>query len=375
MSAETKDPPVVKEVTKERSGFNRFLPLPLDSFPKESREYRRARFIRSATWPLMLLMFGYVIYNIIGGDWRMVALEAGSMLLLWYVGHNLSTERRLNQAGWIMLLWFTFMIILFVFRGKAETYSYVWLFGASLMAFPILGTKKGLLFSLVVYVPVAILFFLQAFQRISVYSLANLILALSMLIIIVFYYENGHEAAEKALDEKQQKLEFLATTDRLTGLRNRLYIEEFIEAQFKKAKAEKDKVFWSILLLDIDHFKTVNDSYGHQQGDIILQAVAKHLREEVKDNGVVARWGGEEFLVTLYGYNLSEAVALAEEIRHLVSSTPEGDRLKITLSAGVSTYKAEDNYDSLLKRADDGLYYAKMRGRDLVVSENELRKR
>ena len=124
-------------------------------------------------------------------------------------------------------------------------------------------------------------------------------------------------------------------------------------------------------MLDIDHFKKVNDVYGHSAGDIVIQWVADELVQQIAHNGWVARYGGEEFTVCLPGFNLEQANELAETVRLSVEKAKipicNGEELNITISAGVSS-SSESNLEELLKVADKRLYDAKRNGRNQVVS-------
>ena len=156
----------------------------------------------------------------------------------------------------------------------------------------------------------------------------------------------------------------LAITDSLTGLPNRRHFIERAEAAF--ASSERPL---SALMIDVDHFKTVNDERGHLVGDAVLAEVARRIRASVPDDVTVGRFGGEEFALVLRGADLDAARALAEAVRGAVSSSPVetscGD-LAMTVSIGVASAEGARDLNELLKRADDRLYDAKHNGRDRV---------
>ncbi|MCL2194004.1 MAG: diguanylate cyclase [Treponema sp.] len=169
-------------------------------------------------------------------------------------------------------------------------------------------------------------------------------------------------------------IERLSLVDQLTGIPNRRSFDERINAEWKRAIREGGPAPISILVMDVDHFKTYNDTYGHQQGDLALQVVAgvfsRHLKRSVD---FAARWGGEEFIGLLPGTSLDGALEIAEDIRKSVENMEidhyNGSSSKITVSIGVSTQKPTQSTwtDSFISMADRALYNAKAAGRNRVA--------
>jgi diguanylate cyclase (GGDEF)-like protein len=158
----------------------------------------------------------------------------------------------------------------------------------------------------------------------------------------------------------------MSITDGLTGLYNIGYFKLLLDAEVNLAKQNPTKKF-SIVMADIDYFKKFNDTYGHQVGDLVLKEVAGVLKNSLRASDVVARYGGEEMIVLLWGSPLKEALIIAEKIRKNIENHIVHDQqkiYKITVSFGVAAYKPEDNIETLIKRADDGLYKAKQSGRN-----------
>jgi two-component system cell cycle response regulator len=174
------------------------------------------------------------------------------------------------------------------------------------------------------------------------------------------------------LRENHRRSLSLALTDELTGLYNRRYVLAHLNELL--ARGGKDDEQIAVLMLDIDHFKSVNDNYGHPAGDDILRELAARLLRQVRSVDLVARLGGEEFVAVMPETNLMDATAVAERLRVAVNAEPftvkaSGERLPVTISIGVAaTDDADEGIDALLKRADDGLYAAKNGGRNRVVS-------
>ncbi len=170
--------------------------------------------------------------------------------------------------------------------------------------------------------------------------------------------------------QQQKELKSMALHDQLTGLYNRHFLIEMAEQKVASALRHKDDL--SILMVDIDHFKNINDTHGHQMGDTILQLVGRLLGNKYrKDDVVSVRFGGEEFVVLLNRCDLEQATICAEKIRQDIEDLkPEG--LTVTVSIGTASLKPSDNdFTTLLQRADDALYQAKDLGRNRVVSDSD----
>jgi two-component system cell cycle response regulator len=177
---------------------------------------------------------------------------------------------------------------------------------------------------------------------------------------------------ERLRNNVQQSIE-LAVTDPLTGLYNRRYMENQVGMLVDNA-ANRGKTL-SVLALDVDHFKSVNDTYGHAAGDKVLIELATRVKEQIRSLDLPCRIGGEEFLVVLPDTDIGVAYCVAERLREAVSNRPfdagEGQpMLPITISIGVSGFEdSNDSLEAMLKRADDALYKAKSSGRNRVIAD------
>ncbi|MFP4208814.1 MAG: diguanylate cyclase [Wenzhouxiangella sp.] len=163
---------------------------------------------------------------------------------------------------------------------------------------------------------------------------------------------------------EQQKLTEQASRDALTGLLNRRAGEQaLIRAQ--QAASADDQPF-AVLMADIDHFKRINDSYGHASGDRVLQSVAGVLKDQIRDSDHAIRWGGEEFLIVLANASGQVALATAERIRTTVAASCDAEAGSVTLSLGCGQWQPEESIEALVRRVDMALYTAKNAGRNRV---------
>ena len=177
--------------------------------------------------------------------------------------------------------------------------------------------------------------------------------------------EDHAKDLEKTIRQKHME----AITDPLTGLYNRAAYVQALEKAWMKW--EKDKVPSTMLVWDIDHFKLINDRHGHAAGDKVLQSVAKKLETGVRKGDILARFGGEEFVMLLSDKSLGEGMQLAERIRELISSTEftyKKQPLHVTISCGVASFINKDTPTKIFERADKALYKAKRDGRDRVAT-------
>ena len=164
----------------------------------------------------------------------------------------------------------------------------------------------------------------------------------------------------------------LSTTDLLTGLANRQHVDARLVATLAQASAQDRPL--GLIMLDIDHFKAINDRYGHLRGDTVLAALGALLRGGVPGGCEIGRWGGEEFVVLCPGMPLYAASRLAEDLRRATHAlVAETAGLRVTCSFGVAAARAGDTGESLLARADQALYAAKSLGRDRVETEEAQR--
>ena len=175
---------------------------------------------------------------------------------------------------------------------------------------------------------------------------------------------------EDKLVEAREKMRFKATHDALTSLWDRGAILALLQSELSRSRREHSPV--SLLLCDIDHFKEVNDRYGHLAGDEVLQEVSKRLQDAVRSHDAVGRYGGEEFLIVMGGTRGDELKDRAEQVRNAISCLPFSTKhgmIPVSLSLGVTTIEDWDKslpIEPFLKEADDALYRAKAAGRDRV---------
>jgi diguanylate cyclase (GGDEF)-like protein len=175
-----------------------------------------------------------------------------------------------------------------------------------------------------------------------------------------------HELVEM-LEEKTQNLERLTLIDVLTGLGNRRSLHLQMEEEIERMRRYSADTF-SLVVIDVDRFKDVNDRFGHLVGDEVLMAIADEMNGLVRKNDLAVRWGGEEFAVLLSSSPLSAATAFANRLRALIEERVFADGVKVTISAGVGEYAEGEDEKTFFHRVDRALYAAKEKGRNRVVT-------
>jgi len=204
----------------------------------------------------------------------------------------------------------------------------------------------------------------------------NVVLELLFVILMALFFGIYRELSQKKfkrdmnellaeVEEKNAMLKRLSTTDKLTGLNNRIKIDEVLNSNLHMF--ERYENVFSVILIDIDHFKRVNDTYGHPVGDEVLRQFAKILKKSARITDTVGRWGGEEFMIIASETDSFGATKFATIIKNIVSEHDFPKVGRVTASFGLSQISVGDSIEDLVNRADLALYSAKESGRNRVV--------
>ncbi len=281
----------------------------------------------------------------------------GLVALIWFTFFMPNLAVRVLIASGVNLI-YSFAVIHALVQHRRTERSYA---GAFLI---------GLLLVVAVLVIARVVYYASiGASAASITVTGNLVAALSPLLIAALPIVGTTAFALLCFERIRGELHLLATTDALTKLANRRTIAEQAARLFEKARQTTQPL--SVAVIDIDHFKRINDKYGHDAGDLVLTRVAGILNENVRGTQLVGRQGGEEFVALFEDANALEAQAAAERLRAAVADAtqPLGEPLEtVTVSIGVATISASDaSFDELLRRADRALYAAKLAGRNRVA--------
>ncbi|HQR29840.1 MAG TPA: diguanylate cyclase, partial [Anaeromyxobacteraceae bacterium] len=197
-------------------------------------------------------------------------------------------------------------------------------------------------------------------------------LLMSLVVVGAFVLLQRQLGAESAQVRKRREAEGKAReasrradTDALTGVPNRQAFNDALAREFARARRFRQPL--SVVLVDLDHFKRVNDEHGHAAGDQVLTGAARLLESRVRESDLAARWGGEEFAIIASMTDAAGAVRLAEKLRGMLEVTHMGPPVRVTASFGVAELRPDDGVDDLIRRADEALYRAKQEGRNRVA--------
>lgn len=197
-------------------------------------------------------------------------------------------------------------------------------------------------------------------------QIINTIMIFWCISVIAYVFSKDSQALERKLIDYNNQLQDQANTDALTGLYNRRKAMQYLEQILTPSNSS----FTSICICDIDFFKRVNDNYGHDVGDIVLQNLADIMTTTLDKNILAARWGGEEFLLVFSGYNGDEAYARLETLRSNIKALKfkaKEETFSITMTFGLAEYDFNSDIDAIIKEADEKLYMGKENGRDQIV--------
>lgn len=335
-----------------------------DSLKELARPYRKA--VLKAL--LVLAIIGAILFsslNILKGSFPLAIVEIAMGVYSIIVYRTIRHTRHLER--WIiayLIPFFTAMMFALA-TPRATSSAHAWVLLIPIISHLLMGRRLGLAVSLF-YMGIAAVIFLFRHQdqpqMMQALPIANIAVISLCILVFSHVYEVTREMSERQLMK-------LAQTDPLTGLANRARLSDIFEREKQRARRYSSPM--SVLILDLDHFKNVNDDHGHETGDLALQHIAHIFRDCLRATDLAARLGGEEFGILLSNTNSQQAMEVAEKIRRAVASTPltiNNNVIRLTLSGGVAELGTDgDTLRDLVREADIRLYKAKESGRNQIV--------
>lgn len=299
---------------------------------------------------------------------------AASMVPLLFFSKD---SRRYNAISRYFMLSISCLFLAGFIYSSLETDNKYFLLLYPIAAFSIRGVKEGVGWSFVLLISLVFLYLAKPESH-AQFSFIYFIVAFFMVGYVVYHYRYYEilnfkhiQQVEQQKDQRIQEQEMqakvlqeLCHTDFLTNLNNRQKLDSVLQAEVSKCGQEL--YCFSVILMDVDHFKQVNDHYGHQTGDSVLQEIANILLQNTNDTDVVGRWGGEEFIIVACGKNKLYAEQLAEKLRVSIENHLFPEVGHKTASFGISHYQNSESIEMLIERSDKALYKAKEEGRNCV---------
>lgn len=356
------------------SRFSRILIKIGSSSPLEPYE-RRKRI--SAVFVLLTIMsatFLFSIYHFLSGHfiiflWDCVGFFA-SLFVLLYLRKNETTE----VVDWMLGMGLVTFCSITTILGRTEISIFLWAFMLPIACFSVMGKKKGMAVTIIYFFLNLLLMTAPEHIMRSKPYVSFVVIRFSIVYIIlafiIYYYESSQQMLINYIQYEKEEFAKASKQDPLTGLYNRREMWSRMEIE-KERQLRMSKPF-TVIIGDIDNFKNVNDTFGHDTGDYVLITLAKIMKDMVRGIDFTARWGGEEFLIMLVETNLDDGQNVAERIRRKIESTKfeyKDLTIPITMTFGLSVYKgASDNIEDCIKRADQALYRGKYQGKNKVVA-------
>lgn len=329
-------------------------------------EPRVAVVIRHVVWVGIVAHAGFIPLFAWLGQPRLSAFNVVSVLT-WVAARFANQSGRSTVAMWLLTAEVVTHAVLAVMAlGWSSGFQYYliplvpfMMFNDRLRSPVVLGAAAGLILlyaGLQYLAPADSMYPLRTALRVT-----NVVTPFLALGLISYYFRLASTAAERAMER-------MALTDPLTGLLNRRRMNQHLAEQC--ARFTETRAPFCVALADVDHFKHINDAHGHAVGDRVLKLAAALFREALRGQDVVARWGGEEFLVLLPETGIDAAADVANRLRAVAEAKLGGSadlEARVTLTLGVAEYRSESGLETCLKAADDALYRGKTSGRNRVV--------
>lgn len=316
---------------------------------------------------ILILMAGY--FAIIGtlnvlvfADYAFAALDYIGMtgVLATLVYFHRSGELLITSRLVVALL--VAVMLVFIHMADGRSYSLMWITLLPPVSFFLLGRRAGAWICAAVFLYVIVFVYLRLPHWPAVEpGLGTWLNTVEILTAHWFLFR----LYEKSRAEAFAELEHLSETDKLTGLLNRSRLDDMLQQELQRY--ERTGQPFSLVLCDVDHFKRINDEYGHLTGDEILRNIAAFLREHMRSIDFCGRWGGEEFLIICPDTPGEAANAIIDRLREAARRDGLAENIPVTLSFGIATPAPEETAEQLLQRTDRALYEAKRTGRDRVV--------
>ena len=300
----------------------------------------------------LLLLTPLALYNALAGH-RLLGVGALTVVgviggVTWQVRHGR------NHRPLLIVLMISAMVFVAMSVYRQGIVGILWCYPLIVGNYFLLDARTGQQYNVVVLL-VAIPLGFTFFEPGLALRIAATLIAVSILSAVSI----------RVVADQARMLRALAVTDPLTGVYNRMLLQDTLEQAI--GHFARNQLPTSLVAIDIDHFKQINDTRGHDAGDVVLRHVAGLLRQRVRRADKLFRLGGEEFLVVLTGSGQTSALAVAEALRTAIENLRPLPDLVVTASAGVATITTDDDWQGLMKRADENLYRAKTAGRNCVI--------
>lgn len=315
---------------------------------------------------ILIVVIGFSVFAgstnlIFFNSYLLGALNVVSVILSLSLAYYYHRSANVRITSWLLCGIVIFNMLSLIGITKGSSYTLIWMTILPPICFFLLGRKGGSWAVGLSFGIVAAYVFYMRTERITnsltLGAFLNIFCAFVVLWLLFRHYEESRENGYIALEQ-------LSSTDKLTGLYNRSKLDEILTEQLGIASRMKQPM--AVVLADCDHFKVVNDKFGHLYGDYVLKMLAEILASHVREADFVGRWGGEEFFIVCPNTTIKEAEALIERLREKIASFPLRHERNVTMTFGIAGKNQSDDMTSIVNRADKALYQGKEGGRNTV---------
>ncbi|GAA3971876.1 diguanylate cyclase [Allohahella marinimesophila] len=354
---------------------------------QEEEHRRRTRFLLLFSASTSVILSGIGIKVLLNGmlGYGLALLTASAVTLFALVQYHLLKRRVLFEN--ITVFAMSALILLLVATGGEKGTAALWSYIYPLLITYVIGLRRGIIYCTLMYIALfTIVLVPEVLGLQSPYSdefKLRYLLSYLFTTLFSFVIESSRQASSDELLRLGKDIETASRMDVLTGLANRRHMQSLLdEAEYDYGRSETD---YAVLMVDVDHFKKVNDRYGHSAGDVALQSLASIFANGLRQTDTASRWGGEEFLVLLRSSSASDALQIAERIRAETEqleipcdtdvaadeddTTATDNVIRLTVSVGVALRHQGKSLDATLLTADNCLYQAKHAGRNRVCPQ------
>ncbi|MBA6389989.1 GGDEF domain-containing protein [Colwellia sp. BRX10-3] len=320
---------------------------------------------RSAAEKMLLILSAFAVITIspfvylrwLDGDMLMAFIDGTLVVVTATFFTFVYITRQVDTAKLVLSSFFAVAIVSIVaIRGQSHLF---WLYPCMIAFYYILPARPAGIICFIAIMLIALILWPVT----STLEFLTITLTLFLTALFAYVIFNNYS-------KTNSKLALLASIDPLTSSGNRRALDLKLEKILADQNRESSKV--SLLLLDLDHFKKINDNYGHANGDIVLVELVELIQKSSRALDALYRYGGEEFIILPLKVDLVEATKVAEKLRALIAKTTFADDISVTVSIGVAQYRAAESAEAWISRADAALYLAKDSGRNRVVAETEV---
>lgn len=280
-------------------------------------------------------------------------------VVIWIYYH---ATRNLKIASWLVTAAILFNLASFIALAKGGAYSLIWITIIPPLVFFLLGRRAGSWVTAIAYSATLLYLYVNLADLPPLSFSTGAMLNIAEVMVVHWFLFRHYESSRQSA---YSELAHLSESDRLTGVFNRGKLDVLLEEMIAKTNSNNGPA--SLMLIDIDHFKDVNDSYGHLVGDHILKQVATTLKQSIRAEDIFGRWGGEEFMLLCANTTQLQAEALAEDLRCKVMNAVGTEKGPVTISIGLMEINESLTPTEVIQQVDRALYQAKKSGRNRVA--------